>query len=256
MHLSIKTYLTLLPICFFLYTASLLGQSAGFHLQTEQGISALNNFNMTRNKGAFGGYATSLGGTYYFPSGFYLKANVQRLSAQLEFRNDDFDLSSIDTFAIDIVQANGSTRSREYRIAYGAGISTNWKKVHFALDLAHSIEFHQRAESTVNLETGFFFDAGSFALSQYGASFLYANESWRLINNSTHQLQLTGSILVELSPQMGIGLFYRTDLLTRWVELQLEHRQHQAEPVVIERRDARQAMTGLRLTYQIGGFKN
>lgn len=71
MHFPITLSQVFLLLIFF--TASLQSQSSGFHLQTEQGISALNNFNMKRGDGGFGGYATSLGGEYRFRSGFYLK---------------------------------------------------------------------------------------------------------------------------------------------------------------------------------------
>lgn len=53
----------LISIVLFLFftTTFLHGQSSGFHFQIDQGISALNDFNMKRDAGAFGGYATSLG---------------------------------------------------------------------------------------------------------------------------------------------------------------------------------------------------
>jgi hypothetical protein len=249
MPLPINLCLALLPAFFFFFITTLQGQSSSFHLQIEQGISALNNFNMERDKGGFGGYATSLGGECRFPSGFYLKADVQRLSAQLSFSNNYLTLNSSDTTTLGPNQAYGTTRSKEYRIAYGGGVATSWKKVRFTLDLAHSIEFHQRAETIAERPNGFFRDGGATALSRYGETFTFNDENWRLINNSNHQLQVTGSMLVELSPRIGLGLFYRTDLLTRWVELQLQDQPGQPEFVTVERRDARQAMTAVRLTY-------
>lgn len=249
MHFLITRSQVFLLLIFL--TTSLQSQSSGFHLQTEQGISALNNFNMKRGDGGFGGYATSLGGEYRFRSGFYLKADVQLMSAQIEFRNNNFDLRSIDTLSTATTQVSGSTKSKEYRVSYGAGVATNWKKVRFALDLAHSIEFHQRAETIAEALTGFFIETGATAISSYNEPFLFKNENWQLVSNSVHQLQLTGSILAELSPKVSIGLFYRNDLFTRWIELQLEHRQLQTPHVAVERREARQAMTGVRFTYQL-----
>ena len=238
----------------FLFTAFFISsgaqaQSSGFHLQLEQGIAALNDFDMGPNQGVFGGYAASLGGEYRFPSGFYVKSAVQLISSKLNFSNDYLRLMSSDTTTLGINQASGSTKSKEYRFAYGAGMATNWKKIRFALDLAHSIEFHQRAQTVAGRGSGPFEDGGSAALSNYGETFPFAGQNWRLINNSNHQLQLTGSILAELSPRIGIGFFYRTDLLTRWVELQLEDMPGQMDFVIVERRVARQAMAGIRLTY-------
>lgn len=225
------------------------GQSSGFHLQMDQGISALNNFNMKEGAGAFGGYATSLGVEYRFRSGFYLKADAQRLTARLEFRNDYLTLNSSDTTTLGPNQAYGSTRSEEYRFAYGAGVATKWKMLRFTLDLAHSVDFFQRAETVAVRVDGLIEDGGDFAVSKYEEAFDFRDENWKLVNNSNHQLQLTGSIAAEFSPRFSLGLFYRTDLLTRWVELRLQDQPGQTDFVLVERRDARQAMAGVRLAH-------
>jgi hypothetical protein len=248
MHLLFNTRLALLPALLFFFTAALQGQSSGFHLLLEQGLSSVSSFSLQEDKWA-GSYGASLGGEYRFPSGFYLKADVQRLSAQMRFSNGSLTLNSSDTTTLGPNKASGITKSKEYRIAYGAGVVTNWKKVRFALDLAHSIEFLQRAETIAERPDGLIQDGGATALSRYGETFTFNDENWRLNNNSDHQLQLTGSILVDLSPRIGIGLFYRTDVLNRWVELQLEDVPGQSDWVTVERTEVRQAMAGVRLTY-------
>jgi hypothetical protein len=227
-------------------------QSSGFVFQTEQGISALNNFNRKRDAGAFGGYAASLGAEYRLPSGIYFQAAVQRLSARLEFNNNSLTLNSSDTATLGPNQAYGSTWSKEYRFAYGVGAAANWKTIRFSLDLAHSVEFNQRAETIAVRVDGLIEDGGDFATSRYREAFNFRDENWKLVNNSNHQLQLTGSIAAAFSSRFSIALFYRTDLLTRWVELRLQDQPGQTDFVLVERRDARQAVAGLRLTYGLG----
>jgi len=252
MYSPINTRLVLLPVFFLFFTIVLTGQSSSLHLYLDQGLSSVSDFDLKKDQWS-GSYGAALGGEYYFPSGFYLKADLQLLSAQLSFYNNSLTLNSSDTATIGPNQASGTTRSKAYRLSYGSGITTNWKRVRFALDLAHSIEIHQRAETIAERPDGFFRDGGATAISQYGETFPFNDETWRLINNSNHQLQITGSVIAELSPKFGLGLFYRTDLLTRWVELQLEDVPGQQDFVTVERREARQAMAGLRLTYGFGG---
>jgi hypothetical protein len=206
---------------------------------------------MKRDAGAFGGYAAGLGGEYRFSSGFYLKADVQRISSLLEFNNLTLLLNTPDSINIGVNQASGSTRSKEYRISYGVGVSTNWQKIRFALDISHSIEFIQRAESVADHADGFHPDGGFVAISRYNETFTFGDHQWRLVNNAAHQLQVTGSIIIAFSPKVGLGIFYRTDLLNRWVELQTEGNMGQTDLVAIERLKARQAMTGVRLTYRL-----
>lgn len=251
MCLFINTRLAVLSALFLSFTAALAGQSPGLHLQVEQGVSSVSGFNLQQDKWG-GNYAASLGAEYHFPSGFYLKADVQHLSAQLSFRNDFLTQHSSDTTTIGPNQASGTTRLKEYRVAYGGGVAKNWKKMRFSLDLAHSIEFYQRAETIAERPDGFFQDGGATATSRYGEVFNFNNENWQLINNSNHQLQLTGSILLQMSPRIGLGLFYRTDLLNRWMELQLQDLPGQTDFVIVERRDARQATAGLRLACKLG----
>lgn len=251
MHYPINTRLALFPAFFLFFATALTGQSSGLHLYLEQGLSSVSKFDLQKDQWS-GSYGAALGGEYHFPSGFYLKADVQLLSAQLSFNNNSLTLNNSDTTTIGPNQAQGTTRSKAYRLSYGSGIATNWKRVRFALDLAHSIELGQRAETIAERPDGFFADGGETAISSYGEIFSFNNENWQLINNSNQQLQITGSVIAELSPRFGIGLFYRTDLLNRWVELQLEDVPGQNNFVTVERQDARQAMAGIRFTYGFG----
>lgn len=253
MHRPINICLVILPAFLFLFTASLQGQPTGLHLQLEQGISALNDFNMKKAAGAFGGYAAGLGGEYRFRSGLYIKADAQLISTRLEFFNRPTPQQSIGQIVTDIDFYNiiGLVNAKEYRFAYGVGIATNWRKVRFALDLAHSIEFHQRAQTSIPQDS-LLRHFPPPTISQYGEVFAPHQRNLRIVNNSAHQLQLSGSVLVEFSLPIGLGLFYRTDLLNRWVDLQAERNLGQKNFSAMQRIRARQAIVGLRLTYAFG----
>lgn len=242
---------SLLPVFLFFFTAVFQGQSTGFHLYTEQGISALNNFNRQPNERAFGGYAAALGGEYRFRSGLYLKADAQLVSTRLEFYNNIGPQQGFDLTDIEFYNVIGLVNAKEYRLAYGVGIATNWRKFRFALDLSHSIEFHQRAQTSI-LQDSSFHHLPPPITSRYGETIAPFQRNLRIVNNSAHQLQLSGSVLVDFSSRIGLGLFYRTDLLNRWVALQAERNLGQRNFSVVKQNEARQAIAGLRLTYQLG----
>ncbi len=248
-HYPIPRFL-LLSVFFFFVSPNLSAQTSDFLLHLEQGIAALNGFSRQPDRGAFGGYAAALGGEYHLRSGLYLKADAQLISTRLEFYNrrglqQGFTLTDIEFYNV-----IGLVNAREYRFSYGMGMATNWRKLRFALDLAHSIEFRQRAQTSI-LPDSSFHHLPSPIISRYGTVFAPYQRNLRLLNNSAHQLQLAGTILTELNPRISLGLFYRTDLLNRWVALQAEKNLGQGNFASVQQRQAKQAITGLRLTYQI-----